>query len=105
MKTLRTLLTFLILGWATPALAGDAIVKIKHGKVEPAEVIVTKGDIVTFQNVDEMPGGHSIVADAGSFKSPGLSPGEEWSHSFENLGTYPYHIGEHPDAKGKVIVE
>ena len=69
MKTLRTLLTFLILGWATPALAGDAIVKIKHGKVEPAEVIVTKGDIVTFQNVDEMPGGHSIVADDGSFKS------------------------------------
>ena len=105
MKTLRTLLTFLILGWATPALAGDAIVKIKHGKVEPAEVIVTKGDIVTFQNVDEMPGGHSIVADDGSFESPALDAGERWSPTFQKLGMFPYHIGEHPDAKGKVIVE
>ena len=73
MKTLRTLLTFLSLGWATPALAGDAIVKLKHGKVEPAEVIVTKGDIVTFQNVDEMPGGHSIVADAGHHLAIGVA--------------------------------
>ena len=63
------------------------------------------GDTVTFRNESNMPGGHSIVADDGSFESPGLVLNETWSHTFDKLGVFPYHIGEHPNAKGKVIVE
>lgn len=105
MKAFRTLLPFLLLGFASPALAGDVTVTITHGKLEPPEVIVAMGDTVTFHNVDEMPGGHSVVADDGSFESPALGAGHRWSHTFEKLGMFPYHIGEHPNAKGKVIVE
>ena len=105
MKAFRTLFPVLLLGFATPALAGDVTVTIGHGKLEPPEVIVAVGDTVTFHNVDKMPGGHSIVADDGSFESPGLGAGDSWSHTFEKLGMFPYHIGEHPDAKGRVIVE
>ena len=105
MKAFRTLLPFLLLGLATPALAGDVTVTITHGKLEPPEVIVAMGDTVTFRNKDEMPGGHSIVADDGSFESPALDAGERWSHTFQKLGMFPYHVGEHPNVKGKVIVE
>jgi plastocyanin len=68
-------------------------------------VIVSVGDTVTFRNADKMPGGHSVVADNGSFESPALDEGERWSYEFPKLGMFPYHVGEHPDVKGKVIVE
>ncbi len=105
MKILYGLISLLLLGLAAPALAGDVTVTLGHGKLEPAEVIVTLGDTVTWKNVARMPGGHSVVADDGSFASPGLDKDEKWSHTFERAGRFPYHIGEHPDAKGKVTVE
>ena len=105
MKTFRTLFSVLVLGFATAALASDVTVTIRHGSLEPPEVIVAMGDTVTFRNLDKMPGGHSIVADDGSFESPALDAGERWSHTFQKLGMFPYHVGEHPKVKGKVIVE
>ena len=105
MKTFRTLFSVLVLGFATAALASDVTVTIRHGALEPPEVIVAMGDTVTFHNVDKMPGGHSIMADDGSFESPGLGAGDSWSHTFKKLGMFPYHVGEHPNVKGKVIVE
>ena len=105
MNALRTLVFASLLGLAAPALAEDVMVTLTHGKVAPPEVIVSMGDTVTFRNESNMPGGLSIVADDGSFESPGLGVDETWSHTFHKLGVYPYHIGEHPNAKGKVIVE
>jgi plastocyanin len=91
---------------AAPAFAADsATVKVGHNRLEPAELTVAAGTTVTFHNEDEMPGGHSIVADDGSFKSPGLAKGQDWSHTFSKPGTYSYMIKEHPSAKGKVIVK
>ena len=91
---------------AGPALAADpATVKVGHNRLEPAELTVSVGTTVTFHNEDQMPGGHSIVADDGSFKSPGLAKDQSWSHKFEKAGTYSYSIKEHPSAKGKVIVK
>ena len=105
MKAFRTLFPVLLLGFATPALAGDVTVTIGHGKLEPPEVIVAMGDTVTFHNVDKMPGGHSIVADDGSFESTDLGKDESWSHAFSESGVYSYSIKQHPSAKGKITVE
>lgn len=88
-----------------PAFAEDASVKVGHNRLEPAQLTVAAGTTVVFHNEDAMPGGHSIVADDGSFASPGLAKDEEWSHTFEKAGSYAYHIKEHPGAKGTVTVE
>jgi plastocyanin len=90
---------------AGAALAEGVTVRVGHNRLTPAEVTVEAGTSVTFLNEDEMPGGHSVVADDGSFESPALGKGERWSHTFEKAGTIGYAIKQHPGAKGKVIVE
>ena len=97
------LLSGLLAGVALGASAPT--VKVGHNRLEPAEITVPVGTTVTFHNEDEMPGGHSIVADDGSFKSPGLAKGQDWTHKFDKAGTYSYSIKEHPTAKGKVVVK
>jgi plastocyanin len=85
--------------------AEETMVHVGHNRLDPAEVSIPAGDAVIFHNMDEMPGGHTIVADDGSFSSPPLAKDEKWSHTFAEPGAYAYHIKEHPDAKGKVVVE
>jgi plastocyanin len=87
------------------ALAGDVMVHVGHNQLDPAEVSIAVGDSVTFHNLVEMPGGHTIVSDDGSFQSPALAKDGRWSRAFAEAGTYGYHIKEHPDAKGTVTVK
>jgi plastocyanin len=51
-----------------------------------------------------MPGGHTVVADDGSFSSPPLAKDQTWSHTFEKAGSFGVHIKEHPGAKAKIEV-
>lgn len=88
-----------------PASAGDVTVEVGHNRLEPKEVTIQVGDTVTFHNQDQMPGGHTIVADEGAFKSPGLAKDQRWSHTFDAAGTYEYRIEEHPSAQGMIVVE
>lgn len=90
---------------ASPALAGEVMVQVGHNKLDPAELTVAAGTTVVFHNLDEMPGGHSIVADDGSFQSPPLGKDQSWSHTFSEPGTFAYAIKEHPAAKGAIVVE
>ena len=66
-----------------PAHAGEAMVRVGHNKLDPSDLKVTAGTTVVFHNMDEMPGGHSIVADDGSFQSPALAKDQSWSHTFQ----------------------
>ncbi len=83
----------------------ETTVEVGHNHLSPAEVSIEAGETVTFHNRDAMPGGHTIVADDGSFSSPPLDKDEDWSHAFEKAGTYPFHIKEHPSAEGKIVVK
>jgi plastocyanin len=96
---------FLLVSVAVPAAADEAKVTVGHNRIEPAEVAISAGDSVEFHNVDQMPGGHTIVADDGSFSSPALAKDQTWSREFEKAGSYPFHIREHPEAKGKIVVK
>ena len=90
----------------SPAAAADeASVHVGHSKLEPTELKIVAGTTVIFRNQDEMPGGHTIVADDESFESPGLAKDESWSHTFSDPGAYGYSIKEHPSAKGRIMVE
>lgn len=90
---------------ALPAAAADVKVIVGHSRIDPAQVTIHVGDTVVFHNVDEMPGGHTVVAKDGSFESPPLAKGEEWSHTFRKAGSYAIGIKQHPDAKGEIVVE
>ncbi|NIP80798.1 MAG: amidase [Gemmatimonadetes bacterium] len=103
-KPCVALFTGLVL-MASSALAGEVMVHLGHNKIEPAELTVKAGTTVVFHNLDAMPGGHSVVADDGSFASPGLAKDETWSHTFKDPGEYSYSLKEHPSAKGRIVVE
>lgn len=90
---------------SVPARAGDVTVKVGHNRLEPAEVTIGVGDRVTWVNEDAMPGGHTVAALDGRFESPPLAVGESFSHTFGEPGGYRYHIREHPEAEGTVLVE
>lgn len=87
------------------AAAADAQVEVGHNRLTPTRVEISAGDSVTFHNVDEMPGGHTVAADDGSFSSPPLAKDQSWSHSFEKSGSVGVHIEEHPGAKTTIEVK
>jgi plastocyanin len=94
-----------LLASAAAASAKDVTIKVGHNSLEPSTVTIEKGDAVVFSNTQEMPGGHTIVADDGSFSSPALAKDKSWSHTFEKAGTYKVHIKEHPGAGGEIVVK
>lgn len=94
-----------LLGLPLPAGAGEAKVEVGHNRLTPAEVKISAGDAVVFHNVDEMPGGHTVVADDGSFSSPPLGKDQSWSHTFEEPGSWGVHIQQHPGAKATIQVK
>ncbi len=93
------------LGLTWAAAAAEVTVTVGHSRIDPSQVKVQAGDTVVFHNVDEMPGGHTIAADDGSFSSPPLAKDERWSHTFEAPGTHKIHIQQHPNAVGEIVVE
>ena len=103
--TLALLVTLSLMGVSSAAVAGEIMVHVGHNKIDPAELSVAVGTKVVFHNLDQMPGGHTVVADDGSFESPGLGKDEKWSHTFSTPGVHSYSIKEHPSAQGKIIVE
>lgn len=91
----------------TPLMASgeDATVEITHQAVSPTQLSIQKGETVTFVNKVAMPGGHSVVADDNSFASPPLEKDQTWDHTFEEAGTFAYHLDEHPNTKGVIDVK
>jgi plastocyanin len=94
-----------ILAFSGYVAAGNTKVQVGHNRLEPAEISIKIGDSVTFYNEDEMPGGHTIVADEESFQSPPLGKDKSWTHTFSDAGTFTYRIKEHPGANGKIVVQ
>jgi plastocyanin len=95
-------LLFVDQGWA----GGSRVeISLDHSHVTPARVEIKAGDTVSFKNVVDMPGGHTVVADDGSFESPPLNKGETWSHAFAKAGSYKFHLKQHPETKGEVVVK
>jgi plastocyanin len=69
---------------------------------EPGTVSVPAGATVTWTNNGSRP--HTVTADDGSFDSGRLDPGEQFSQTFDQPGTFAYHCGFHPEMQGAVVV-
>jgi plastocyanin len=100
---------------ATPAAADDASVKIANINFSPGEVSIRVGEKVTW-NWAGPDRNHTVTSDSGqadSFEShPGVPtaavtdgpPGETFSHTFSQTGTFSYNCRVHPSMRGKVNV-
>ena len=88
---------------ATPAkpVAG-ASVKIDNFTFNPAELTVTAGTTVTWQNVDDIP--HTVVALKAKMRSKPLDTNDSFSFTFNDPGEFTYFCSLHPHMVGKVIV-
>jgi plastocyanin len=106
----RTVLrTALVLAFAAagvrPGLAEDAKAKvtIDNFTFAPAELTISAGTTVTWDNHDDIP--HSVVEKNKLFRSKALDTDESYSFTFTSAGTFDYFCGLHPHMVGKIIVK
>jgi plastocyanin len=80
---------------------------------DPTTIDVAAGTTIVWDNAGQ--GGHTVTSDGGTFdsgqeKTQWLSPGQTFSFTFPQAGTYPYHCALHGAAggigmSGTVVVE
>lgn len=70
-----------------------ATVGVADFRFSPATVTIHAGDTVTWSSSGPSP--HTVTADAGSFDSGNLDPGQAFSHTFTGPGTFAYHCQYH----------
>jgi len=88
-------------GGETPA--ASTIVMAREFMFAPAALTVHAGSTVTWTNRDDEP--HTVVSEAGLFRSAGLDTGESFSFKFDRPGTYRYACSIHPRMVGTIVVE
>ena len=87
-------------GSAAP-VAGN-VVFIDNFVFAPAKLTVPAGSTVTWTNRDEEP--HTVVANDGSFHSPGMGSQATYSFTFARAGTFDYVCSIHPFMHATVVV-
>jgi plastocyanin len=87
-------------GSAAPV--GGNAVSIDNFAFAPATLTVPAGGTVTWTNRDEEP--HTVVANDGSFHSPGMGSQATYSHTFPTAGKFDYVCSIHPFMHATVVV-
>jgi plastocyanin len=87
-------------GSAAPVV-GNAV-SIDNFAFAPATLTVPAGSTVTWTNRGEEP--HTVVANDGSFHSPGMGSQATYSHTFPTAGTFDYVCSIHPFMHATVVV-
>ena len=82
-------------------VTGDAV-NIDNFAFVPATLTVAAGSTVTWTNRDEEP--HTVVANDGSFHSPGMGSQATFSDRFATAGTFDYICSIHPFMHATVVV-
>jgi len=89
-----------------PVMAGSAgpgQILIKDFMFTPMSLEVKAGSTVIWANKDDEP--HTVVSDAGLFRSGALDTGDSFSYRFDKPGTYHFTCSIHPRMVGSIIVE
>ena len=94
----------------TPSVAGgaDVVVELGPGGFEPSFLTVAPGSTVRWVNVDVV--AHSVVGSsstraAGSFDSGLLSPGESYTLTLSQAGSYTLSDAGDPFSQGQLVVD
>jgi plastocyanin len=80
---------------------GDTI-SMRANRFAPAQIEVTAGTTLSWVNLD--PEDHNVVTLDLTIESPLIGPGETWSHTFIQPGTYHYVCDLHANMEGVVTV-
>lgn len=79
-------------------------VDISNFTFDPGTVTIQVGDTVTWTNNDAMPHTATSTDDAATFDGA-MQPGESFSFTFSDEGTFDYICEIHPQMEGTVVVE
>lgn len=103
-KAALAILGVTVLCSSSAASASDAArILIKDFTFEPSGLTVTAGSTVTWVNMDDEP--HTVVSDAGVFRSSAMDTSESFSFKFDKPGTYHFTCSIHPRMSGTIIVQ
>ena len=78
-------------------------VLIKNFMFSPMTMTVKAGSTVTWKNLDGEP--HTVVNDAGLFRSAALDQNETYQFKFDKPGVYRIFCGIHPNMKATITVQ
>ncbi|WP_026035319.1 cupredoxin family copper-binding protein [Cupriavidus sp. BIS7] len=79
------------------------VVVIKNFMFSPMSVTIKAGSTVTWKNLDGEP--HSVVNDAGLFRSSALDQNDTYKFKFDKPGVYKIFCGIHPNMKATITVQ
>jgi plastocyanin len=85
--------------------AGSASVSAGDNFFAPPSITIQVGETVTWSNDGQS--AHTVTANGGSFDSGNLNPGQSFSHTFSQAGTFGYYCQYHRSLgmKGTVTVQ
>jgi plastocyanin len=86
---------------ASPA-AESCTIDIRDLAYHPGQTEIPVGTTVTWTNSDTVP--HTATATDGTFDSGVFDPGESYSYTFDEAGTFDYTCLIHPQMKGTIVV-
>ncbi|APA89339.2 cupredoxin family copper-binding protein [Paraburkholderia sprentiae WSM5005] len=86
----------------TVASTPNAIV-IKNFMFTPMDLTIKAGTTVTWKNLDGEP--HTVVNDAGLFRSAALDQDDTYQFKFDKPGVYKIFCGIHPNMKATITVQ
>ena len=90
-------------GGTTPAGATANTVTIQNFAFNPVTITITRGQTITWTNMDNVP--HTVTSTTGVFNSGSIGSGQTFSYTFNDAGTFEYSCTNHPSMQhGKVIV-
>lgn len=79
------------------------VVLVKNFTFSPMSLTIKAGSTVTWKNLDGEP--HSIVNDAGLFRSSALDQDDTFQFKFDKPGVYKIFCGIHPNMKETITVQ
>jgi plastocyanin len=88
---------------AAQAAAAPGIVIARDFMFAPVTITIKAGSTVAWKNTDDEP--HTVVSDAGLFRSGALDTNESFSFRFDKPGTYHYACSIHPRMVGTIVVQ
>jgi plastocyanin len=106
LRTASRLALLCLLAVAHQSNAGPpaaAQIEIKNFMFAPNAVTIKAGSTVTWSNKDDEP--HTVVSDAGLFRSSAMDTDETFSFTFDKPGTYHFTCSIHPRMIGTITVE
>jgi plastocyanin len=97
------ILTAVVAGLPAAQAQEPKEIVIKNFMFSPMSLTVKAGTTVTWKNMDGEP--HSVVNDAGMFRSAALDQNDMYQFKFDKPGVYNVFCGIHPNMKATITVQ